>query len=203
MDSTSAIRPAANQPPTYVADIGNAQEIAFTTSGGLGESETAGLVMNVVPKTGGNEVHGVGVFTAAPARICRRTIHAAQGRLAAATPLNKRVRPQHAVGGPIMKDRVWYFAQRPHAGQHSRTSRASTTTECRRPDAVDCIRRILDQPQFTDRTWENISGRITWQATPRNKIGGFWDEQVGLPQVRRDDVRASPIRRACRPRRWA
>ena len=50
--------PGGGQPPTYVADIGNAQEIAFTTSGGLGESETAGLVMNIVPKTGGNAVHG-------------------------------------------------------------------------------------------------------------------------------------------------
>src|SRR6185503_2542201 len=47
-----------NQPPGYTADIGNAQEITFTTSGSLGESETAGLVMNVVPKTGGNAIQG-------------------------------------------------------------------------------------------------------------------------------------------------
>ena len=32
-------------------------------SGGLGESETAGLVMNVVPKTGGNELHGAVFFS--------------------------------------------------------------------------------------------------------------------------------------------
>src|SRR6187200_376509 len=55
--------PGGGQPPTYVADIGNAQEIAFTTSGGLGESETAGLVMNVVPKTGGNAVSGSVYFS--------------------------------------------------------------------------------------------------------------------------------------------
>ena len=35
--------PGGGQPPTYVADVGNAQEISFTTSGGLGEQETAGL----------------------------------------------------------------------------------------------------------------------------------------------------------------
>src|SRR4051812_40618674 len=33
--------PGGNQPPSYVADVGNAQEVSFTTSGGLGESETA------------------------------------------------------------------------------------------------------------------------------------------------------------------
>ena len=47
-----------NQPPGYTADIGNSQEVTFTTSGGLGESETAGLVMNIVPKTGGNPAGG-------------------------------------------------------------------------------------------------------------------------------------------------
>ena len=55
--------PGGGQPPTYVADIGNAQEVAFTTSGNLGEAETAGLVMNIVPKTGGNAVHGAVYFS--------------------------------------------------------------------------------------------------------------------------------------------
>ena len=50
--------PGGNQPPAYIADVGNAQEVTFTTAGGLGESETAGLVMNIVPKTGGNSTSG-------------------------------------------------------------------------------------------------------------------------------------------------
>src|SRR5262249_16690904 len=55
--------PGGNQPPNYTADIGNSQEVTFTTSGGLGEAETAGLVMNVVPKTGGNTVQGSVFFS--------------------------------------------------------------------------------------------------------------------------------------------
>src|SRR2546425_1188322 len=50
--------PGGNQPTSYIADVGNAQEVTFTTAGGLGESETAGLVMSVVPKTGGNRKSG-------------------------------------------------------------------------------------------------------------------------------------------------
>src|SRR5205814_2419586 len=38
--------PGGNQPPAYIADVGNAQEVTFVTSGGLGETETAGLTMN-------------------------------------------------------------------------------------------------------------------------------------------------------------
>jgi hypothetical protein len=37
----------------YVPDLGSAQEVSFTTSGGLGEAEVGGPVMNIVPKTGG------------------------------------------------------------------------------------------------------------------------------------------------------
>ena len=51
--------PGGNQPPNYVADIGNAQEVTMTTSGGLGESETAGLTMNIVPRQGGNSLSGL------------------------------------------------------------------------------------------------------------------------------------------------
>ena len=50
--------PSGNQRPATSSTSGNAQEVTFTTSGGLGESETAGLVMNIVPKTGGNTMHG-------------------------------------------------------------------------------------------------------------------------------------------------
>src|SRR5678816_503857 len=50
--------PGGNQPPGFSVDVGNSEEISFTTSGGLGESETGGVVMNVVPKTGGNTIHG-------------------------------------------------------------------------------------------------------------------------------------------------
>ena len=41
-----------------VLDPGNAQEIAFTLSGALGESETGGASINIVPRTGGNRYSG-------------------------------------------------------------------------------------------------------------------------------------------------
>jgi Carboxypeptidase regulatory-like domain len=43
---------------SYIPDVGNAQEIAMTTSGGLGEAEVGGPALNIVPKTGGNSIKG-------------------------------------------------------------------------------------------------------------------------------------------------
>ena len=100
-----------NQPPGYIADIGNAQEITFTTSGGLGESETAGVVMNVVPRTGGNRISGA-VFFSGTGEGLQSSNYTEELRLAgliAAIPLSKVYDLNGAVGGQIMRDRVWYF----------------------------------------------------------------------------------------------
>src|SRR5262245_60619621 len=40
----------------YLTDTRNSQEITFTTAGSLGEVESGGPVMNIVPRTGGNNV---------------------------------------------------------------------------------------------------------------------------------------------------
>ena len=62
--------PGGNQPSNYVADIGNAMEVTMTTSGGLGESETAGLTVNVVPKQGGNRLSGM-LFASEPQALLK------------------------------------------------------------------------------------------------------------------------------------
>ena len=100
-----------NQPPGYVADIGNSQEITFTTSGGLGESENAGLVMNLVPKTGGNAISGSVYFsgTGENLQADNFTQELKDAGLAAPTPFTKVYDLNGAFGGPIKKDRVWYL----------------------------------------------------------------------------------------------
>ncbi len=170
--------PGGNQPPGYSVDVGNSQEISFTTSGGLGESETAGLVMNIVPKTGGNRLQGSAFFSGTGESLQGDNFSdelRASG-LAAPAPLSKVYDLNGAVGGPLRKDRLWYFvtartqgSTRVNANQFYNVNAGDPTKWLYAPD--------LNQPGYSDRTWDNISGRLTWQVTPRNKIGVFWDEQ--------------------------
>src|SRR3989442_2751034 len=46
--------PGGNQPPNFVADVGNSAEVTMTTSGRLDEAETTRLQINTVPKHGRN-----------------------------------------------------------------------------------------------------------------------------------------------------
>jgi hypothetical protein len=170
--------PGGNQPPNYLMDIGTAQEVTFTTSGGLGEAETAGLIMNIVPKTGGNSIQGsIYVSGSGEALLSDNfTPELEAAGLRAATPLTGLYDFSGSFGGPISRDRLWYFFnartqgnERVNANQFYNLNVGDASKWLYAPD--------YDRPGFSDRTFENVAGRITWQATPRNKISVFWDEQ--------------------------
>ena len=171
--------PGGNQPSHYVADVGNATEISFTTSGGLGENETSGLIMNIVPKTGGNNVSGSVFFsgTSEDMQADNYTEELRARGLVAATPLRKVYDLNGSVGGPIVRDRVWYFVQARTQGQKRDIPNLFYNVAAGDPSRWD-YQPDLARPAYSDRTWDNISGRFTVQATPRNKFSVFWDEQA-------------------------
>ena len=47
----------------YIPDMQNAQEVTFTISGNLGEVETGGPQMTVIPKSGGNIFSGTALYS--------------------------------------------------------------------------------------------------------------------------------------------
>ena len=100
--------PGGGQPPTYIADVGNAQEVSFVTNGGLGESETAGLVMNLIPKTGGNTFQGSAYYSGSGQALESNnyTKALANQGLPAATPINKIYDFNVAGGGQIGRAHV-------------------------------------------------------------------------------------------------
>jgi hypothetical protein len=163
--------PGGNQPPAYVADVGNAEEVTFSTSGGLGESETGGLTMNVVPKTGGNRISGSVFFSGTNDSL--QSKKASFGLVP--TPYDYIYDLNGAVGGPIKQDKIWYFLNARTQG--SKRTNANQFFNLNAGDPTKWL-YVRGDPGFSERTWENVSGRVTWQANERNKISGFWDEQA-------------------------
>ncbi len=170
--------PSGNSATSYVVDVGQSQEVRFATGGGKGESETAGLTMNIVPRSGGNTLHGslFGSGTASRFQSDNLTAGLAAQGVTAAAPLAKVYDVSGTVGGPMVTDRLWYFVTG-HAGGITRES-ANVYYNLNAGDPnqwlyVPDVRRKA----YSDRTFENASGRLTWQVTPRNKVSGFWDVQ--------------------------
>jgi hypothetical protein len=162
--------PGGNQPPGYSVESA-AQDRVYDVRR-LGESGTPAL-MNVC--RGQAATRFMGLFYSGGGENLQSDNSEGTG-VAAPTPLSKIYDLNGAVGGPILRDRLWYFATartqgstRVNANQFNNLNAGDGTKWLYAPD--------LSNPGYSDRTWENVSGRITWQVTPRNKIGGFWDEQ--------------------------
>ncbi|HEX7777899.1 MAG TPA: hypothetical protein VF424_01605, partial [Vicinamibacterales bacterium] len=170
--------PSGNSAASYTVDIGQAQEVTFTTAGALGEVETGGLVMNIVPRSGSNSLHG-SLFASGTGRRLQgdnlTPALEAQGVLAA-TPLSDVYDLSGTLGGPIRKNRAWYFVNAHTGGSTRDVANVYYNLNAGDPSqwlyAPDLSRR-----EYSDRTFENASARLTWQVTPRNRVTGFWDAQ--------------------------
>jgi hypothetical protein len=170
--------PGGNQPPNYVADIGNAQEVTMITSGGLGEIETAGLTMNIVPRQGGNSFSGL-AFISGFSRGMQSNNYTDELRTRGATQPNPVYRVYDvngAIGGPIVRDTLWYYLSIRRQGQTQNTLNVYYNQNAGNPNAWTYV-PDLSRPAYSDRVWENYTPRVTWQATGRNKITASWDEQ--------------------------
>jgi hypothetical protein len=170
--------PGGNQPPNYVADIGNAQEVTMTTSGGLGESETAGLTMNIVPRSGGNNLSGLG-FISGFSKGMQSSNYTDELKARGAiqpTPLTRVYDVNLAMGGPIVRDKLWYYMSGRVQGSRQNILNTFYNQNAGNANAWLYV-PDLTRPAFYDRTWENYTPRITWQASSRNKISFSWDEQ--------------------------
>jgi len=170
--------PGGNQPSNYVADTGNAQEVTMTTSGGLAESETAGLTINIVPKQGGNTMSGL-LFASGFSGGMQSNNYTSelQARgVTQPTPVFHVYDLNGSLGGPIVKDKLWYYMSVREQGQRQNTLNVYYNLNAGNPNSF-VYAPDLNNPAYSDRTWENYTPRITYQANTRNKFSFVWDEQ--------------------------
>jgi hypothetical protein len=163
---------------SYVPDVQNATEIVFTISGNLGEAETGGPQMIVIPKSGGNQFNGSffgnGVNQAMQGSNFTDRLRSAG--LTAPPKVIKLFDVQAAVGGPIKRDRLWFFYNQRRFGSADAQPGIFANRNAGDPTKWNY------EPDFslqgrTDVTRDIYALRLTWQATPRNKIMGFFDYQ--------------------------
>jgi outer membrane receptor protein involved in Fe transport len=161
----------------YIPDMQNAQEVTFSISGNLGEAETGGPQMTIIPKAGGNDLSGSVLFSGLNDKMQGNNYDDEQlsvlGRFSPTLLLRDY---QASVGGPIKRDRIWFFfnyravdSADAQPGIFANKNAGDPTKWTYEPDLtrqgrIDNHRRIA-------------SLRLTTQLTPRNKLMVFWDEQ--------------------------
>jgi hypothetical protein len=177
----------------YVADVANAQEVNVQISGALGESETGGATINIIPRTGGNSFSGnyFGTYTQGDYSTNGNLREGGlfggswfsqnnsdHPEISNGYPLIRDYDTSVAFGGPIKRDRLWFFSAA-RAWQKDAWSRQQ--------DRIwdNANAGIWGQNYQPDRStgpltlinWtRNANTRLTAQVTQKNKINFFWDE---------------------------
>ena len=163
---------------TYVADISNAQEVVTTTSGGLGEAEVGGPSLSIIPKSGGNRIAGNAYISAVGGKLIgsNYTQELIDKGLQTPGKLLKQWDYTFGIGGPIVKDRLWYRLAARDEGQHRtipnifpNLNAGDPTKFLYAPDRQHAVRGA--------ESWRLYTVRITAQASSRDKINVHWDEQ--------------------------
>jgi len=163
---------------TYVADISNAQEVVTTTSGGLGEAEVGGPTLSIVPKSGGNTIAGNAYLSGVGGGMIGSN-YSDDLRAAGLTTPGKLLKQwdfTFGIGGPIVKDRLWYRVAVRDEGQHRSIPNVFPNLNAGDPTkflyAPDPSREVRGAE-----SWRLYTVRLTYQATSKDKFNVHWDEQ--------------------------
>ncbi len=182
----------------YTADVQNAAEITMSPSGGLGENEVGGPAMNIVPRTGGNsfKFYTYASFTGDKLQASNFTPELA-AVLRAPGAQNRLWDVSGSSGGPIVKDRMWFFTTLRHRGNYQDVVGMYYNANAGDPAKwlyqADTNRPAVSQSH----TPIQPLARVTIQASQRNKFNLFWDEQKSGNNCGAGSSTASPETATC------
>jgi hypothetical protein len=98
---------------SYVYDAVGIEEVAIRVGGGLGETDTGGPIMNLVPRSGGNTFAGTafGSFAGDWSRGDNLTPELEAIGFTQTPGIIQAHDVSVSLGGPIIRDRLWFFGQ--------------------------------------------------------------------------------------------
>jgi len=168
----------------YIMDTANAQEIQLNLSGGLGEAEKGGIYMNIVPKTGGNTFKGQLFGAGAGSWSQGSNLDAALIADGLGNPptIHHNWDASGSLGGPIKKDKLWFFANVRSFGSAQDIPGSYANANAGDPNAWTYVPNTAITNRNATST-DVYAGRVTWQATPRNKFGVYVDHQANCSQA--------------------
>ena len=150
---------------SYVYDTVNTDEIAITVGGGLGESDIGGPVMNIIPRSGGNVFSGSAFLSNAGDWSSGNNLSSDIQALNPALRQNPGVIKAYdwnaSYGGPIMKDRLWFFGSYRDLSSQVAMEGIQTNANAGNPARWDWAPGGINARLVQDRTM--AIGRLTGQ----------------------------------------
>ena len=153
---------AAGMWPGIYYNYDTLEEVVYQPGGGDAEATTSGVIVNMIPRQGGNQFSADAtlIFSNRHMSSSNLTDELKERGLTAPDALEHLHDANGSVGGPILRDKLWFFA-----------SYRNWTTNSFKANAFNS-----DGSQAVDRyKMNNATGRVTYQISQRNKLSGQYD----------------------------
>jgi len=153
------------------------QEMSYTTAGAGADVSPGGVRVNVVMKDGGNSYNGTffGAWTDGSWQSNNLTDGLKAKGLRAADRIAKIYEFSGGFGGPVKRDKVWFFAAGRFSGVDAPIAdtfyvpTGSTNADCQ-------AGRVACEQGIDDQNINSATVRLTWQISPRNKVSLYYEE---------------------------
>ena len=159
-------------------DTANATEIQVTIAGGLGETDRGGPAFNMIPRTGGNNFSGTYFMSYAGewAQSSNLDDELISFGINEVPGLIKNWDTNFAMGGPIKRDRLWFFGNARSFGSQNDVPGLYGNANAGNPNAFTYAE---DRSIKARNANSKLIGamRLTGQLSPRNKLGFYYDYQ--------------------------
>lgn len=163
----------------FQINSGSVQEISILTAGASVENQVSGVFVNIIPKDGANTFKGDFYVTAANKHFQSNNLNddIRTAGLSNVTTINKIWDVNPGIGGPIKRDRIWFHTSVRYWGNVQDVGgmwyNATINTPVYTPD--------LNRPATSGDSWLfDVNGRLTIQATPKNKFTTYYDNSQRL-----------------------
>ena len=185
---------ASGNTTDFLINIASTQELTIDTAGQSAEDYSGGVRMNVVPREGGNQMHVT--FYADGSNPTFQSSNYTDSLKSRGFPQPNPLKPLQkaytinpAVGGPIKKDKLWFYAGVNRARQATYVAIAPNLN-AGNANAWTYAPDLNGTFPSLDVLFYGENGRLTWQATPKNKFAFYYDTQARCTCPQADAARS-------------
>ena len=152
------------------------QEVLIDTGAADMETYAGGVRINFIPRDGGNQFSGSGLFAFANNSMAGNNVTPELEAVGLGDPntVKQLVDINPSFGGPIVQDRAWFHVS-------GRFNRAFNFTPVRfnknagDPNSFTYEPDLSRDPAATENTIKNFNTRVTWQVTPKHRLAVYND----------------------------
>ena len=146
-------------------NTGAIAEFSYQLSGGTAETQSGGVRVSMIPKSGGDTFSGSGVALFSGESLGSANASPEQLRTLAIAPKIVDLYDYSAdLGGPVFKERIWFYTS-------ARMWAVKNTVGVLHDGKVGPV----GEPVLLDNHAGTLTGRLTWQLNPKNKLAASYE----------------------------